>query len=262
MTIELLMNFLEAYAPSRLAEDWDNVGLLLGDRTAHASRVMTCLTVTGATVAEAIQQRANLIVTHHPLPFRPLKRLTTDSTTGGLIWRLASAGIAVYSPHTAFDSAQRGINQCLAERLGLSDIQPLCPRENDPQQLGAGRMGRLPRPCSLQELAERLKVCLSVDGLHRVGETQQVIQRVAVACGSAGKFLDAAKRQGCEAFVTGEASFHTCLEAEAIGVGLLLPGHYATERFAVVLLSGAITKEFPDLEVWASQAETDPLAWC
>ena len=100
-----LCDYLEQFAPSTLAESWDNVGLLVGDREADVTSVMTCLTVTPTSAAEAIEGSVNLIVTHHPLPFHALKRLTTDSTPGRLLWQLIGHRIGIYSPHTSFDSA-------------------------------------------------------------------------------------------------------------------------------------------------------------
>jgi putative NIF3 family GTP cyclohydrolase 1 type 2 len=105
---------LESFAPPALAEDWDNVGLLVGSPDWPAKRILTCLTITPTTVAEAIKQRAELIVAHHPLPFHSLKTITTATTTGQLLLQLIEARIGVYSPHTAFDSAQTGNKQHLA----------------------------------------------------------------------------------------------------------------------------------------------------
>ena len=101
--IQQVCEYLDQFAPTRLAEEWDNVGLLTGDRAAECQKIMTCLTVTPDSAAEAIEQGASLIVSHHPLPFRPLKRLTTDSTPSRLVWELARANVAIYSPHTGFD---------------------------------------------------------------------------------------------------------------------------------------------------------------
>src|SRR6185295_4799585 len=140
-TVESVSAFLEEFAPPILAEEWDNVGLLVGDRPQAVSRVMTCLTLTGASVAEAIDDRAQLVVTHHPLPFKPLKRITTDNTTGRLLWQLIRAGVAIYSPHTAFDSTAAGINQRLAERLELGDIGSLTEVAEAPKHTGIGRRG-------------------------------------------------------------------------------------------------------------------------
>ena len=124
-----LCQFLESCAPQALAEEWDNVGLLVGNKAKQVERVMTCLTITPQSCAEAVGKRADLIVTHHPLPFKPLRRLTAESTTGRLLLELIRAGIAVHSPHTAFDSAAGGINQQLAAGIGLVNIQPLVPAQ-------------------------------------------------------------------------------------------------------------------------------------
>lgn len=259
--LQTICDFLESFAPARLAEEWDNVGLLVGDRAATVERVMTCLTVTPDSAAEAVQRRADLIVAHHPLPFRPLKRLTADLTPGRLLLQLIRSGVAVYSPHTAFDSAAAGINERLAAGLGLTEIVPLAPLPDDPDALGAGRRGKLAAPLSVADLAARVKEFLYVDGVQVVGESAAPVQSPAVACGSAGSFLEAARRAGCDALVTGETTFHTCLEAAATGIALILPGHYASERFAVESLAEVLSAQFTDLEIWASQRERDPLKW-
>lgn len=250
--------FLEQFAPARLAAEWDNVGLLVGDRLQEVHRLMTCLTVTPASAAEAVDHRAELIVAHHPLPFRAVKRLTRDTIHGRLLLDLIAARIAVYSPHTAFDSAPAGINQRLAEGLKLRGIMPLVP---DPEGLGSGRYGWLEEPITLEQLAQRAKQLLSVERLQLVGNPQQHVRGVAVACGAAGELVEAAERAGCEAMLLGEARFHTCLEAEAAGVGLVLPGHFASERFAVEALAGVLAQHFPTIQVWASRQERDPLRW-
>jgi dinuclear metal center YbgI/SA1388 family protein len=254
--VEAIAGFLEQFAPTRLAEEWDNVGLLVGDRQREVRRLMTCLTITPDTAAEAIDERAELIVAHHPLPFRPLKRLTADRPTGRMLLDLIAARVAVYSPHTAFDSASQGINQRLAEGLGLGRIEPLVPGDDG---LGTGRVGRLSRGLTLGKLAERLKQFLGIDHLQMVGQPDRPVATVAVACGSAGELLDAARAAGSDALLIGETRFHTCLEAEADGIGLLLPGHFASERFAVECLAEVLAGQFPDLRVWASRRERDPL---
>lgn len=258
-TVRSVAAFLENFAPSRLAEDWDNVGLLVGDYDREVRRVMTCLTVTPESANEAVRREADLIVTHHPLPFKPLRRLTTDCPEGRLLWKLMGAQVSLYSPHTAFDSALEGINQRLAAGLGLQDIQPLVPLEDD--TLGAGRVGNYSSPLTLAEVGERLKSFLELERIQRVTEADREVRRVAVACGAAGSFLEAAWAADCDCFVTGETRFHTCLEAEARGVGMLLVGHFASERFAVEELAARVAAEFPDAQVWASENEYDPLQW-
>jgi dinuclear metal center YbgI/SA1388 family protein len=260
-TIQSACDFLEQFAPPGLAEDWDNVGLLLGDRTWPLRTIMTCLTVTPASVDEAIAQQASLIVSHHPLPFRPVKRLTSDTLTGRLLLRLATHQIAVYSPHTAFDSAMRGINQQLAEGIGLRQIRPLVAFAEESASLGVARWGRLDGRPSLADFAQLVGQFLNTHCLRVVGELARPLASAAVACGSAGQLVEAAIGAGCDALVLGETSFHTCLEAEAHGLALLLPGHYASERFAVDTLAALLAAEFAQIRVWASQNEKDPLTW-
>ncbi len=260
-TVADLCAFLESFAPSALAAEWDNVGLLVGDKAQKVERVMTCLTITPAAAAEAIRERADLVVAHHPLPFKPLKRITADQPAGRILLDLIRAGIAIHSPHTAFDSAAAGINQQLAEGLGLAQIQPLEPAEGLTADLGSGRWGTLRKPQTLGQLAARLKQFLKISGLHAVGDLQAAISRVAVACGSAGEFLDVAIQRGCELLVTGETRLHTCYDAESRGIALLLAGHYASERFGVERLAGVLAAQFSELTVWASRDEADPLQW-
>ncbi len=254
-TVSNLCDFLAAFAPPQLAAEWDNVGLLVGDRQQAVSRVMTCLTVTPAVAAEAIRERVDVIVTHHPLPFRPLARLTADEPTGRLLLDLIRGGVAIYSPHTAFDSAAAGINQQLAEGLGLSDIQPLVPAG----ELGVGRIGRLPQAQTPSQVVAQTKRFLRINSVSVVGDLSRPIERVAIACGSAGELLDAAITAGCDLFLTGEARLHTCYEAEARGIALLLAGHYASERFGVEKLAEVLVTQFPAMTVWASRDERDPV---
>ena len=257
-TLDAVIGFLDQFAPQRLAEEWDNVGLLVGDRSRGVGRLMACLTITPTTAAEALDAQADLIVTHHPFPFQPLRRLTADTPTGRMLLELIAGQVAVYSPHTAFDSAAEGVNQRLAEGLGLEGVGPLVPEE---EGLGSGRWGQLRRRLPLGRLIERVKAFLSLNRVHYVGELERAVRSVAVACGSAAELIRLATDLGCEAMLVGEARFHACLEAEASGLALVIPGHFASERFAVECLAGVLAKQFPDLQVWASRQERDPIGW-
>ena len=311
--VDRVCQILADIAPLALAESWDNVGLLVGDRQRSIRVVMVCLTVTPQVVEEAIAKRVELIVTHHPLPFRPLTKITSDTTVGKMLLALIAHGIAVYSAHTAYDSARGGINQLWAEGLGLSGIAPLVLADptrlhptggqnpagiNTPvacqapaEPIGAGRYGRLPEPLDPESLAQKVaSICRCrswklVGGklaggsptgsanppgsanapvsANAPGSANAPISKVAIACGSGGSFLSAAKGRGCQALVTGEASFHDCLEAEASGLALILVGHYASERFGMERLSGRLATEFRridgELEVFSSDADVDPL---
>ena len=257
--LETVCQELASIAPLRLAESWDNVGLLVGDRQRKISRVMTCLTISPDVVAEAIDEQADLVVAHHPLPFKALSRITNDSIPGKMLWQLIGAKIAIYSAHTAFDSAQHGINQLWANKLSLQQCDALIANANDDSAPGAGRVGKLPEPCSLESLILTLATSVGSNSPRRVGDADKLVRRVGFACGSGGSFLSAAKRHGCDALITGEATFHTCLEAETLGIGLGLLGHYWSERFAMEHLAEELSKLPLGLTVWPSRHESDPL---
>ena len=280
MKLSSVIGFLERFAPNRLAEEWDNVGLLLGDRTSDCRAVMTCLTITPNVVEEAIDRSVDLIVAHHPLPFRPLKKITTDSVVGSMVLKMAKSNIAIYSPHTAFDSTAQGVNQSIAEKLGLSEVVPIKEIDNGfarpevekeanasnedaaaPEVFGVGRIGKFDSPASCQEICGTLKKLFDLKLVKFCGELEAKVHKVGIACGSAGQFLNDAKRMGCDAFITGETNFHTCLESIANRIPMFLLGHYGSERFAVEMLADVLSGEFPELSIWPSQSETDPVQY-
>lgn len=273
ISLDAVCSSLASIAPLRLAEQWDNVGLLVGNRHASIDKVMTCLTVTPNVVSEAVEQQVGLIVAHHPLPFKPLARITSDSVTGEMLLRLMGAGVAVYSAHTAFDSAAEGINQRWSGLLDLESVETLIPVAGETEEKtdahvdnaslsieGAGRLGRLAEPESLHALIRRAASAVGAASPRLVGDPDRKVSKVAVACGSGGSFLSAARRRGCDVLITGEATFHTCLEAEACGIGMGLLGHYWSERFAMESLAKLLEANFPQLSIWASNTEHDPLS--
>lgn len=286
MTVSEICQWLERLAPLALSESWDNTGLLLGDPAANVERLMTCLTLTPQSVSEAIESQADMVVAHHPLPFKAIAKLTTQTQTGRMLWDLARAGISVYSPHTAWDSAQRGINAQLAHLLELQDCQPIIPLTTtagpssphtqvstdsvtgtavsskpsaNESKLGAGRVGVLPESLSLRAIKDLL--CARVSDCRPRGvDGGQPINHVAIACGSGGSLLEAAlSTERCDLFLTGEATFHTCLEAQAAGISLLMIGHFASERFAMVQMASEMQQVYGQLHIWASARERDPV---
>ncbi len=259
-TVQDVCEFLESMAPESLAETWDNVGLLIGRKEDAARRIMTCLTVTPESVLESVERDVDLIVSHHPTPFQPLKQITDATTTGGILLDLIANNIAVYSPHTAFDSAGEGINQLWTDRLKLTEVLPIEPNQDQPD-IGTGRSGSLPESMTLSELGELIKREFSLAGAHLVGDPALDVSNVAIACGAAGTLLDAALEAGCNVLITGETNFHTCLEAKARGAGLILTGHYGSERFGVEHLAAKLATAFPISKVWPSHRECDPVLW-
>lgn len=260
LTVAELVASLDRRFPPRLAEPWDNTGLLLGRRSQPVERLLTCLTLTPDVAEEAIEAGVDLIVTHHPILFTGAKRLTGDKPDSAALLDLIAAGVCVYSPHTAFDSAADGINAWLSRGLELTNVVPITADESEPA-IGSGRIGRLPQPTKLADLAASLAKLTGQRGLHRVGDRSRPVEVVAIACGAAGSMMGDAIAAGAEAFVTGEIRFHDALEARSNGLALLVPGHYATERPAVEWLAGELGEEFPSLHCEASRRESDPLVW-
>ncbi len=259
-TVADLCHFLDILCPSMLAESWDNTGLLIGDRGQAVHHVMTCLTVTPATIQEAVERQVDLIVSHHPLPFRPVAQITTETVAGRAVLRIIKAGIAVFSPHTRFDSASHGINDQLANRLGLRESIPLVELARDLEQSqGAGRLARLPAAISWDAFVQAIKDSFGVQSVRGVASARNQVHHIALACGSGGSLLSAAIERGCDTFVTGEMNFHSCLECESLGMGAVLLGHYPSERFGIEHLATRIQQEFSDLTVWASERESDPI---
>ena len=257
-TVLEICSYLEKLAPTNLAESWDNVGLLLGRRNHPVERLMTCLTLTAPVSAEAVERRAHMIVTHHPILFRATKKITDATEEGRILLQLAEAGIAVYSPHTAFDSADRGINQQLAENLGLQRIQPLR-LIGDAANSGAGRFGVLEKPTDRHEFLPKVAMTVQTRSLEVCWHENQPVQQVAVACGAAAEFLEDATRAGCDTFLTGEARFHSVLEAQSRGINLILTGHFASERHGIKQLAKEIAKQFPELDCFPGDSDRDPL---
>lgn len=251
---------LESIAPLSLAESWDNVGLLAGDPHSNVQRVMTCLTISPETVAEAIKGRSQLVITHHPLPFKPLQRIVTSNAAGQSLWSLIRAGIAIYSPHTAWDNAAQGINARLAELLKLVDIQPILETSKSGAEdyaIGVGRVGNLRPSRSISEMVASLRMTMPSIRATSNHDAQHRIDRVAIVCGSGGSFVDAARQVNANLLLTGEATYHQCLEARSLGLAMLMIGHFDSERFSMDVIADSLKVEFPTLEIWASRHERD-----
>lgn len=258
-TVLEICSYLEKLAPISLAESWDNVGLLLGRKTRPVQRLMTCLTLTAPVSAEAVERQVQMIVSHHPVLFRAAKKITDANEEGRMLLELAEAGIAVYSPHTAFDSATRGINQQLAESLGLQQIQPLR-TIGEAMDSGAGRFGSLEKLMNRDEFLTSVVKVVRARSLEYTWHKNQPAKSVAVACGSAAEFLEDAIRAGCDTFVTGEARFHSVLEAQSRGINLVLTGHFASERPGIEYLARDLARQFPEISCFPSDTDRDPLA--
>ncbi len=251
---------LERIAPLRLAADWDAVGLLVAPRAGEVGRVLTCLTVTPEVAAEAVAVGARLVITHHPLPFRPIARITPETGAGQVLLTLIAAGCGVWSSHTAWDSASGGINDQLAALLGLGEVVPIDPDDIDPGT-GFGRVGQAAAGCTVAQLAGRLAERLGVKAVQLVGERSAAAGRVGIVCGSGGDLVGQVAAAGCRTLVTGEIKLHQAVEARAAGLAVIAVGHHASEHFAMAELGRRLAAELPGLAVQPARADHDPIGW-
>jgi dinuclear metal center YbgI/SA1388 family protein len=215
---------IEDIAPLSLAYEWDNSGLLLrcGD---NVNRVLIALDVTDGVAREAEEKRCNMILSHHPPLFEAKKRFDCRNTADAVMMRLIRAGINLYSAHTTFDRTEGGINDALAQRLGLENVEVLTGSGE-----GLVRTGFLKKPLSAINLADCVKDALGVETL-KISQTDiDLIEKIAVVGGSGGNFITVAKMAGAQALITGEAKHHHFLDAQAQRVLLIEAGHFDTER--------------------------------
>jgi dinuclear metal center YbgI/SA1388 family protein len=240
--------------PLALAESWDNVGLLIGRRSASVNKVMTCLTLSPDVADEASEQEVNLIVSHHPFPFKPSCKYTDATVEGRIFLKLVESGIAVFSSHTAFDGAAEGINELILKGLGLNMWEPIVPKDNLPGGMGRMAKGKL----EVDGVIESLKKFFSEPQLSVV-RGKPTIKKIGVVCGSGGDFVSTAFAKGVDCLITGEASFHNCLLARSLGMNLIVVGHFQSERFAMENLAKKIGSQFSDIFVFPSQRESNPI---
>lgn len=243
---------MEAFAPSSLADSWDNVGFLVGDKTAIVKRVICALDATLDVIDEAIAEGAQLVVAHHPLIFTSMSRVVEDDITGRAVRRAIQNNISIICMHTNADCADGGVNDALAAKLGLSDVENLGASENGL----LGRVGNLKTEFSSSEFAAFVKESLCAGGVrYCVGK--HLIRRVAVGGGACGKFMDAAIRANAQAFVIGDCSYDIMQRAEALGLTLVDAGHFPTETPIAEVFTNKIRVQFPRVEAFVSKTHKD-----
>jgi dinuclear metal center YbgI/SA1388 family protein len=226
-----LLSLMESLAPLRLAESWDNCGLMVGAAGRQAHKVALALDPTAENIEAAHGLACQALLAHHPLIFKPLTRVDLDDPVGRAVGRAVELGVTVISAHTNLDAALEGVSWALARRLELTDIQVLAPQEEAVDASpGLGCLGRWPKPLTASELIRLVKDRLGVSGLRHTALPDGPITTAAVMGGSGGGFMHAARSRGAEVFITGDLGYHQARDAEALGLGLIDAGHFATER--------------------------------
>lgn len=243
ITVQTVLNWLDSFAPFDSAEEFDNAGLLLGEGEAPVETVVFGLDATPALAREALRLHAQLIVTHHPLIFHPLRRIRYSDPAGQALAELVRNRVALVAAHTNWDKAEGGVGDALAETLGLRETRRLD---------AYLRMGELPAPTEPAAFARFVEEKL---GLKPVlyGHGPKEIRRVAAAGGAYGEGAVLAAQSGAQAYVVGEIHHHELVDADARGLWVLEAGHHATEAPGVAALYHRFLREAAAAG-WAARA--------
>ena len=232
-TVGDILDLIEQTAPAGLAERWDNPGLQVGYSEQRVHALLAALDPSESAVAEAASRGAQLILTHHPLFFRPVNSLALDSFPGNVVHAAVTGGISLASIHTNLDAARNGISDVLAEMIGLRDVGVLEEGRKE-EGVGLGRVGDLVEAETAEAVLERMKTSLGIRHLRMAGAMPASVKRIAVVGGSGGGMIPAAAKAGADVLLTGDVTYHQALDALQRGLMVVDGGHFATEKAAFV----------------------------
>lgn len=261
MTVNDILNYVNAIAPQSMQYDWDNTGLLCGDRNREVKKVLVALDPFENVCREAVDMGADVLLTHHPLIFRAPKAITWDDPVGRCILMLAKHGICAVNAHTNLDCAPGGVNDVLAQTLGLTDIQVAQPMGQDEQgrPYGLLRTGIVPEQ-ELKQFLSLVKEQLGVPALRFV-DGGKPVHKVAVGGGACGDEYATALEAGCDTLVTADVKYNQFRDAYDLGINLIDAGHFYTENPVVEVLARGLREKFPEITVEVSKTHTDVMAF-
>ncbi|MCX7714236.1 MAG: Nif3-like dinuclear metal center hexameric protein [Clostridia bacterium] len=230
MILKDIIEKIEKFCPQSLSCDWDNTGLLCGDENKNVNKILLALDVSTPVLNEALQIGADMLITHHPIMFSGIQKVTPKTPDGKLLLTLIENNIALYSAHTNMDMCQNGLNDYILKLINLTDVETLVPDENIPGA-GIGKIGLLPfsDAISLKTLAEYVKQSLKADFVRFTGSPNTDVKKVAIVTGSGSDYIDAAISKGADVLITGDIKYHTALEAVEKKVCIIDAGHFSTE---------------------------------
>lgn len=257
ITVADVLAYVETIAPPYMKENWDNVGLLCGSKGAPVTKILVALDPFEHVCREAAEWGAELIVTHHPIIFQPMKSVTDSTSIGRSILYLCRHGISAINAHTNLDCAPGGVNDVLARTLRLENIQVISPAGTNEDGLPYGllRCGEVAEQ-PLEDFLSDVQVALGCHGLRYV-DGGKPVHKVAVGGGScAGGMLEALDA-GCDTFVTADIKYNQFWDAQELGMNLIDAGHFCTENPVVAVLAEKLQTAFPNIEVKISEKHRD-----
>lgn len=242
-----IIKFLEEKFPKSLAYDWDNVGIQIGDINHEIKNIMVALDATTSVIDEAVEKNIDLIITHHPFIFTSFKSIDLTTPYGKNIQKLIKNDIALYTMHTNYDIAPKGMNDALAGKIELLNVKPFAMIDD---VHGLGRIGELDTAMTVDDLATAIrleKLKKEVSGIKIVKTSSAgCIKKVAIIAGSGGKYIHEAKKSGADVLITGDVTYHTAVDAKEIGINIIDIGHFAEvimEKEISVLLNEAFSND-------------------
>ena len=248
MKVKELTAWLDHEYPAEAAENWDNVGLLVGDDEEGVFHVFLALDLTEETLEEAVQEGADMIITHHPMIFGGIKRINNYDSSGRKIMRLIRNNISYYAMHTNYDVL--GMADLSAGYLKLENCTVLSPtEERDGEEQGFGRVGELSETMTLGAYAKLVKESLKLNDVKVYGDLDREVKRIAVCTGSGKSMIHDALAAGADAYVTGDIDHHTGIDTVAEGLALIDAGHYGTEYIFMDAMKKELNQAFPELKV-------------
>lgn len=261
MTVADLLNFFEKIAPLHLQESYDNAGLITGSNGQEITGVLTCLDSTEEVIQEAIDRKLNVVVAHHPIIFSGLKQLTGSTYIERTIQKAIKHDIAIIAMHTNLDNVfQNGVNQKIANQLGLIDQKILKTKNPDEPEVGSGVIGRLKKPLLALDFLGELKIKMEVNCIKYTALVHKTIEKVAVAGGSGGFLLHDAINQGAQVFITADYKYHEFFDANG-KIVIADIGHYESEQFTISLLRELINDNFTTFAAHSTLVVTNPVKY-
>jgi dinuclear metal center YbgI/SA1388 family protein len=257
MKISEIIQHFESIAPLGYQEEYDNSGLISGETSVECTGVLVSLDCTVELVREAVEKKCNLIVSHHPLIFRPIRRIQSENATGRTLIAAIKSDITIYAIHTNLDNIISGVNGAIADKLELVNRKLMLPKTGM-ESTGSGLIGDLTIPVGEEELLKHLKTkfCLSV--IRHSPLTGKPVTRIAL-CGGAGSFLISnALQQNAGFFISSDLKYHEFFEGEGRMVVADI-GHFESEQFTIDLLCQVILEKFPNFAVLKSGTVTNPV---
>lgn len=243
-----ILDKIEEKYPVSFAEGWDNSGFLAGDVSWDVEKVFLALDATDEAIDAAIRCGANLIITHHPLIFSGMKRVTGDDFIGRRIIKMMQHNICYYAMHTNFDVL--GMAELSADYLQLSNREILeVTYEEKMQKEGIGRFGKLASPMTLKECGKFVKEQLHLPFVQIYGDEDRIIENLAVCTGSGKSLMKQVIKKGAQAYVTGDMDYHSCIDAMAQGISIIDAGHYGTEYIFMDYMEKELKEMFLDLKI-------------